>query len=63
MSDLLTIDEVSELYRVPIATLRFWRHRGDLGPRSFKLGRRVVYKRSDCETWMAEQYAAENGAA
>ncbi|MCZ2804332.1 helix-turn-helix domain-containing protein [Modestobacter sp. VKM Ac-2983] len=55
--ELLTIDEVSERYRVPKATLRFWRHKGE-GPKSFLLGRRVVYKQSDCDAWVEQQYAA-----
>ena len=59
---LMTMDEVADEYRVPVATLRFYRHRGDLGPKSFKLGRRVVYKQSDCEAWIEQQYAAATGA-
>lgn len=61
MTELLTLPEVSERYRIPVATLRFWRHKGDVGPRSFRVGRRVVYRLSDCETWLAEQYAAQTG--
>lgn len=55
--DLLTIDEVAARYRLSLATLRFWRHKGT-GPVSFKLGRRVVYRASDVEQWAADQYAA-----
>lgn len=61
MSDLLTLDEVSERTRVPVATLRFWRHKGT-GPHSFRLGARVVYKASDVERWLDEQYSASQGA-
>jgi hypothetical protein len=43
---LLTIDEVAELTRLPVATLRFKRHEGS-GPRSFRMGRRVFYWLSD----------------
>jgi DNA-binding transcriptional MerR regulator len=56
--DLLTIDEVAERYRVPVATLRFWRHRGE-GPTSFRLGRRVVYRLADCEAWLQTQIDAD----
>ena len=42
--DLLTIAEAASLVRAPVATLRYWRHLGT-GPRSFRLGRRVVYRR------------------
>ena len=42
--DLLTITEAADLLRAPVATLRYWRHLGT-GPRSFRLGRRVLYRR------------------
>lgn len=58
MSDLLTMDEVAARYPIPMATLRFYRHKG-VGPRSFKLGRRVVYKQHDVDAWVEQQYAAE----
>lgn len=58
MSDLLKTAEVSVVTRVPEATLRYWRHIGT-GPKSFKLGRHVVYKREDVEAWIAAQYEAE----
>lgn len=61
MSDILTLPEVSERTRVPLATLRYWRHKG-IGPRSFRVGARVVYKASDVERWLDEQYAASQGA-
>ena len=51
---LLTITETAELFRAPIATLRWWRHTGQ-GPRSFKIGRRVTYRRSDLESWIEAQ--------
>ena len=54
----MLIEEVAELTRLPLATLRFYRHTSK-GPRSFKLGNRVAYKRADVETWIEEQYAAE----
>jgi hypothetical protein len=40
--ELLTMAEVAEALRVPVSTLRYWRSRGE-GPKSFALGRRVVY--------------------
>lgn len=48
--------EVAERMRQPIETLRYWRHIG-YGPRSFKLGRRVVYAKSDVEAWIDQQRA------
>jgi DNA-binding transcriptional MerR regulator len=61
MTNLMTIDEVSELTRVPAGTLRYYRTHGALGPRSFKLGRRVVYKDSDVDSWVEAQ-CAKTGA-
>lgn len=57
--DLLTLAEVAELLRIPEPTLRFWRHHGT-GPKSFKLGGRVAYRRTDVLAWVEAQYAAEN---
>ena len=36
--ELLTIAEVADVVRVPVATLRYWRHLGT-GPHSFRVGR------------------------
>ena len=51
-TELLTIGEAAELLRTPVATLRYWRHR-NTGPRSFRLGRRVLYRRDDLHAWIA----------
>jgi excisionase family DNA binding protein len=55
--DLLTVDEIAAELRVPESTFRTWRSIGK-GPKSFKLGRRVVYRRSDVEAWIAQQEQA-----
>jgi DNA-binding transcriptional MerR regulator len=55
MEPLLTQAEVAERVRRPVATLRFWRHKG-IGPRSANVGGRVLYKRSDVEAWLEEQF-------
>ena len=54
--ELLTITETAELVRAPVATLRDWRHLG-IGPHSFRLGRRVLYRRDDLHDWIAHQRA------
>jgi excisionase family DNA binding protein len=54
--ELLTIAEAAELLRAPVATLRYWRHR-NIGPRSFRLGRRVLYRTDDLHAWIAQQHA------
>jgi excisionase family DNA binding protein len=59
-SELLTIAEAAQLLRAPVATLRYWRHLGT-GPRSFRLGRRVLYRRDDLHTWIdAQRRQADN---
>ncbi len=55
---LLTTSEVAALTRAPEATVRYWRHLGT-GPRSFKIGRRVVYRESDVMAWLEERMAAD----
>ncbi|MCM0618742.1 helix-turn-helix transcriptional regulator [Nocardioides bruguierae] len=52
---LLRIDEVSTLTGVPESTLRYWRFCGS-GPRSAKLGRRVVYREADVLEWIDAQF-------
>jgi predicted DNA-binding transcriptional regulator AlpA len=59
-SELLLLEEVSELTRIPVPSLRFYRHNGK-GPKSFRLGNRVVYKRADVEAWIEQRYNAEAG--
>lgn len=57
MNEIMLMPEVSERTRVPLATLRFWRAVDPTkGPKSFKLGGRVVYKRVDVEAWISAQY-------
>jgi hypothetical protein len=60
MSDegLLTTAEVSEMLRRPVGTLRQWRHRS-YGPKGFRLGGAVVYRRSAVIDWVRECEAAE----
>ena len=56
---LMTLAEVSEMTRVPTGTLYAWRSAGDgVGPESFKVGRRVVYWRSEVLAWLGRQEAA-----
>ena len=64
LDDLLTTAEVAAIIRAPASTLRYWRHRG-IGPESFNLGRRVVYRQSAVDAWIESQQAAtaRGGAA
>ena len=52
--EMLTLAEACRFLRIPEGTLRYWRHLG-AGPRSFKVGRHVRYRRADLILWLAEQ--------
>lgn len=66
--EILTAADVAGMTKLPVGTLRYWRHLNvhakpgnHIGPRSFKLGpRRVAYMRSDVESWIAQQYQAKS---
>ncbi len=57
-TQLLTITEAAARLRTPVATLRYWRHLGT-GPDSFRLGRRVVYRRDDIDRWVDVRHKCE----
>lgn len=59
MAKYLTTPEVAEHCRTSPETVRYWRHLGK-GPKSFKVGRRVLYAAEDVEAWLE---AARTGAA
>lgn len=52
--EMMTMKEVAAVVRVPVATLRYWRHLGT-GPRSFRIGRSVRYWRTEVWAWIEEQ--------
>jgi excisionase family DNA binding protein len=60
MTKYLTTEEVAETLRTPAESVRYWRHVGK-GPKSFKIGRRVLYAAEDVEAFIAaaksEQHA------
>jgi hypothetical protein len=56
MTKYLTTQEVAEIARHPAETVRYWRHVGK-GPRSFKVGRRVLYAIEDVEQWLDDARA------
>jgi excisionase family DNA binding protein len=61
MSNYMTTVEVADALRAPVETVRYWRHVGK-GPKSFKLGRRVLYDVADVEAWIAEAKAKTSAA-
>jgi DNA-binding transcriptional MerR regulator len=62
MDVLLTPAEVAEQLRRPIATVRYWRAIG-VGPKSANVGGRVMYRESDVEKWLDEQFAKDESVA
>lgn len=57
-SDFLGIEEMVRDYPWPAGTLYAWRHRG-IGPPSVRIGRRVLYRRSQVNQWIRDQAEAE----
>lgn len=55
--EYLGTKQVSAETGIPESTLRYYRHCG-IGPASFRMGRRVVYRRVSVESWIAAQEAA-----
>lgn len=51
MAKYLTTVDVAALCRTSPETVRYWRHVGR-GPRSFKVGRRVLYDATDVRSWL-----------
>lgn len=62
MEKLLTLEEVAKLTRATPSTLRYWRHLGNYGPPSARIGRRVVYREAEVIAWIERQFAT-GGAA
>lgn len=56
LPEISTVPEVSEATGIPEATLRWYRSRG-IGPKSFRVGRRIRYHRADVVAWMDAQEA------
>ena len=56
---LLTMEEVADVTRTPVATLRYLRHMGK-GPRCCKPARRVLYRESDVIAWLDEAAEADD---
>lgn len=62
MPEYMTTGEVAEMLRTSPETVRFWRHVRK-GPRSFKVGRRVLYDQADVMAWLDLAKADLGGAA
>lgn len=62
-SEYLDSVDLEEWTGTPASTWRYWAHMGT-GPKSFKLGRRRVWRKDEVLRWLAEQEATTaSGAA
>ncbi|MGY2079712.1 helix-turn-helix transcriptional regulator [Modestobacter sp. SYSU DS0657] len=51
IDNLMTVDSVATYLGVPVATVYAWNSRG-LGPKRYRLGKHVRYRRADVDTWV-----------
>jgi prophage regulatory protein len=59
--DYLSSAALEQLTGTPASTWRYWAI-NDTGPRSFKIGRRRVWRRSEVLAWISAQEAATGTA-
>jgi excisionase family DNA binding protein len=57
--EILTIDEVAQLLKVPVGTLRKWRSAGE-GPEGFRLGKYVRFRRSSVDRFVSDKEREAN---
>lgn len=51
----MTMKEASDARRIPVNTLRYYRHTGE-GPKSALIGGRIMYLREAIEKWIDEAF-------
>lgn len=56
-TDYLSSTGLQQLTGIPASTWRYWAI-NDTGPRSFKIGRRRVWRKTDVLDWISRQDAA-----
>lgn len=59
---LLSVQDLARYLDVPVRTLYQWRTQGT-GPRGYRIGRHVRYRRDDVETWLEKQASEPRPAA
>lgn len=57
-SPYMTTKELAELLRTTPGAIRQMRHRGD-GPQGTRIGRGVLYSRTDVEAWLTAKTRAD----
>lgn len=61
-SAFLTTEELAAYLKVPVPTVRMWRH-NRTGPRGVRLGRHVRYRRTDVDRWIEANERAQRPRA
>lgn len=51
--DVLSIQEVAKLLKVPVGAIYAWNRRG-VGPPFYKVGRKLRYRKRNARKWLAE---------
>lgn len=59
-NQLLTIDDLAEMLKVPKQTLYAWRYRSE-GPLGHRIGRHVRYRLTDVDEWLTSQRDDNSG--
>ena len=54
LDELLSVEEVADFYKVPVRTIYSWQATGK-GPRAYRVGRYLRFKRSDCVAFLESQ--------
>ena len=54
LDELLSPQDLADYLDVPLSTLYDWRWRGE-GPKGFRAGKHIRYRRSDVEEWIQRQ--------
>lgn len=62
MEDLLTTEDLACIVKQEVSTVQMW-HRKAFGPPSARIGKRIMYRRSDVEAWIAERFNGATGTA
>jgi excisionase family DNA binding protein len=57
---LMTPQEVADFLAMPVLTLQTWRAKRT-GPRAYRVGRHVRYRREDVDRWLAERTTQVSG--
>jgi predicted DNA-binding transcriptional regulator AlpA len=58
---LITPEDLSDRYSVPVGTIYAWRYKGT-GPPGFRVGRHLRFRVEDILAWESEQLRRENGS-